>query len=357
MFRIIGVALALLLAVSGEVSAADVSASRNDEAKIVAVVNGHPLSAATLERKEAGKLLSARYQYYLAERDALDMLIDHYLLESQAGREHVTVDQLLERHAASQLKDPTDDQLRVYYEGLQTDLPFEVVRAKILEHIRHVREAKARAAYLKSLRQQAKITIALAPPTAEVKLGSAPKRGPAGAPVTLVEFADYECPYCRQTEPGLKSLEEEFKGKLLVVFMDYPLPMHRYAEKAAEAARCAGEQGKYWEFHDSLFAKEGLDVAELKQRAKDMHLDSARFDKCLDSGEQAAAVAKDLEQGQALGLTGTPSFFINDHFISGAVGPEALRDMINQQLSQASVAEQSNGGVATASDKQGADAR
>jgi protein-disulfide isomerase len=149
----------------------------------------------------------------------------------------------------------------------------------------------------------------------------------------VVEFADYECPYCQAIHPELKKLENEFGNKVAFVFKDFPLPMHPNAYKAAEATRCARVQGRFWEFHELLFTKgKKIDVAQLKAHARTLGLDGARFDQCLDSNEQAAAVRADLTQAQRLGLTGTPAFFINGHFLSGAVKYTTLREVVEQQL-------------------------
>jgi protein-disulfide isomerase len=298
----------------------------------VAEVSGHKLTRADLEQKQAAKLLDARYQYYLAEHEAVNRLIEEQLLETKASREHLTVEQLLQREVTSQVKDPTEDQLQVFYEGLQTNEPFAVVREKIVATLRQLRLTKARAAYLQTLRAAADVRIDLAPPQAEVAIDNAPKRGPQNAPVLIVEFADYECPYCQQIHPELKKLEEEFAGKVALAYKDFPLPMHPRAEKAAEAARCAAEQGKFWEFHDALFDDHQLESGQLKEHARTLQLDAASFDRCVDAGEQAAAVRKDLVQAQRLGLTGTPAFFVNGHFLSGAVSYSTLREVVEQQL-------------------------
>lgn len=307
----------------------------NDEngAAVVAEVGGHKLTRAELEQEQTAKLLQARYQYYLAEREALDQLIEEQLLEMQARREHLSVEQLLQREVGSQVKDPTEDQLQVFYEGLQTDQPFAAVRDKILDTIRQRRLIKVRASYLNSLRSQSSVRIALTPPSAEVALDNAPRRGPQGAPVLIVEFADYECPYCQRIDPELRKLQEEFAGKVTLAFKDFPLPMHPQAKRVAEAARCAAEQGRFWEFHDLLFdGHQKLDLTQLKEYARVLKLDAARFDECLDAGKQAASVQKDFAEGQRLGLTGTPSFFINGHFLSGAVKYSTLREIVEQQL-------------------------
>jgi protein-disulfide isomerase len=299
---------------------------------VVADIGGYRVSESELTQREASRLLQVRNQYYLAERDALEQFIDDYLLEQKAKREHVTVDQLVKRDLESKIQDPTEDQLRVYYEGLGTEEPYSAVHDKILDYIRQHRLKAARAAYVLALRQEAGVVISLAPPSADVTLDGAPTRG-SGSRVQIVEFADYECPYCQQIHPLLTKLEQEFQGQVSIAFKDCPLPMHRQAQKAAEAARCAGAQGQFWQYHDLLFSKPGhLDIPQLKDDARALHLDVAQFDRCLDSGEQAGAVGKDLAQAKSLGLTGTPSFFVNGHFLSGAVKYEALRDLVRQEL-------------------------
>ena len=327
---LIGLALGISLAAF----ARQVRAQENG-AEVVAEIGGHKLTRAELGQKQAAKLLQARYQYYAAEREALDQLIEEQLLETEASRKHLTVDQLLQREVMSQIKDPTELQLQVYYEAMHTNEPFAAVREKIVATLRQQRLAKARDAFIQSLRSQANVRIALIPPEAEVALDNAPRRGPEDAPVLIVEFADYECPYCQQIHPELKKLEQEYAGKVALAFKDFPLPMHPHAEKAAEAARCAAEQGKFWEFHDALFNDHQLELAQLKEHARTLKLDAASFDQCLDAGEQAAGVRKDFAQARRLGLTGTPAFFVNGHFLSGAVSYSTLREVVEQQLAAA----------------------
>jgi protein-disulfide isomerase len=310
-------------------------AAGQQNSAVVAEVNGDKLTVADLEQKEATELLQSRYKYYQAERKALDDLIDQHLLEVQARQENLTVDQLLKREVNSTLKaDPTEDQLRIYYEGVDTDQPFEAMREQILQHIREARYNKARAAYVKSLRSHAQITIAMTSPSAPVEVSRSPVRGNRDAPVVLVEFADYQCPYCQKIHPDLEKLQKEYGNRLALVYKDYPLPMHPYAQKAAEAARCAGNQGKFWEFHDMLFAGKKLQPADLKEQAHTLNLDEQQFDKCVVEGLAAADVAKDADEARSLGITGTPSFFINGHFFSGVLSYAALRDIVEQQLAR-----------------------
>jgi protein-disulfide isomerase len=300
--------------------------------QVVARVSGADLTLSDLQQDEGGKLLQAGYQYYLNERKALEELIDNRLLADEARKKSITLDQLLETEVYKAVKDPTEDQLEVYYEGLDTKDSFESVRDDILQHIREIRRNKARAAYVDQLRTQAKINIMLMPPSAQVDVSKAYARGSENAPVVLVEFADYQCPYCQKANPQIQQLKKEYGDRLTVIYKDFPLPMHHASEKAAEASRCAGEQGKFWEYHDVLFYSNLLDVDALKEHARVLKLDSDRFNTCLDSGAETAAVKKDLDEAKSLGLTGTPSFFVNGHFFSGVVDYAALKDIVNQQL-------------------------
>jgi protein-disulfide isomerase len=317
-----------------------------DSSSVVAEIAGRKVTANELEEKEAGKLLQAKYKYYLAERDALEQFIDDQLLEMQAKKESVSLDELFKRHVSIQVQEPTEDQLRFYYEGVKTDESYEVARSKIIDTVHQLRTKKARDAYLTELRGEYDVVVELDQPSAHVEAGNDPRLGSENAPVQLIEFADYECPYCQKVNEGLNRLRDQFGDQVSLVYKDFPLPMHPLAAKAAEAARCAGVQGKFWEFHDSLFQTKKLQVSDLKQEARALKLDTARFDQCLDSGEQIAAVKKDAQEGQRLGLTGTPSFFINSHFMSGAIGYAKLRETVLQELAAVTTAKkQSAAGV------------
>jgi protein-disulfide isomerase len=319
------------------ITGTDLFGQENPDGKqVVAEVSGVKLTMADLEQKEGPKLLQARYQYYMNQRRALDQLIDDKLLEIEAAKQHISVDQLLATQVYKNVKDPTEDQLQVYYEGLDSNEAYEAVRDRVLEHIRELRQTKARAAYVATLRSNANPIVLLAPPTADVNLQNAYIHGDKTAPVKLIEFADYECPYCQKITPDLQKLEKEYGSRLAIAYKDFPLPMHHTSQKAAEAARCAGEQGKFWEYHDVLFYSKQLGIPDLKEHARVLKLDGERFDKCLDDGVETAAVKKDLEEAQHFGLTGTPSFFVNGHFFSGAADYSILREMVEQQMPLAS---------------------
>ena len=318
------IALPLLL------SAAEAAQSGEE---ILAEVDGTPVTLREFELKHPTILFSARNNFYEAQRRALEQFLDQWLLERQAQKENLTVDQLLHREVEKKLpKDPSEESLRVYYEGLDTNEPFEAVKDKIIDALRQRRRAKARSAYVEALRKQANIVIRLEPPRAPISLAETPTRGAANPLVTLVEYADYECPFCLQIRPAVARLEQEYKGHIAYAYKDVPLPMHPNAQKAAEAAHCAGAQGRFWDYHDQIFARKKADPDTLKAIAADLRLDVAAFQKCLDSGQTAPLIQRSVSEAQALGIQGTPTFFVNGRYLSSSASYEKLRELIEAEL-------------------------
>jgi protein-disulfide isomerase len=174
----------------------------------------------------------------------------------------------------------------------------------------------------------------LEPVRTEVATAGFPSKGPTDAPVTIVEFSDFECPYCGGLFPTLKQVEKEYGDRVRLVYRQFPLTnIHPYAQKAAEASLCANDQKHFWEFHDSMFGNQReLSIADLKQRAVDLKLDSGMFNQCLDSGKHAAAVQKDLQEGARAGVTGTPALFINGRLLSGNQPLAGIKEVIDDEL-------------------------
>ena len=174
----------------------------------------------------------------------------------------------------------------------------------------------------------------LEPIRAQLKTGGFPTKGPATAPVTIVEFSDFECPYCGGLFPTLKQVEKNYPQQVRIVFRQFPLNnLHPHAQKAAEASLCANDQQKFWEFHDSMFGNQReLSVADLKQRAVDLKLDAALFNQCLDSGRHAEAIQVDIQEGAQNGVSGTPALFINGRLLSGNQPYAEIKEVIDDEL-------------------------
>jgi protein-disulfide isomerase len=192
------------------------------------------------------------------------------------------------------------------------------------------------------LKEKYGVQILLQEPRVEVAADGFPSKGPANAPVTIVEFSDFECPFCSRVVPTLDQVHEKYGEKVRLVFRQFPLhSIHPNAQKAAEASLCAHDQGKFWEMHDLMFEEQKqLTVAQLKEKARRLELDGGRFDQCLDSDRHADAVRQDLRDGMVVGVTGTPAMFVNGRFISGAVPFEQLAQIVDEEL--AKVAQQAS---------------
>jgi protein-disulfide isomerase len=163
-----------------------------------------------------------------------------------------------------------------------------------------------------------------------------PAIGPVSAPVTIIEFSDYQCPFCARADDTVKRLLENYKGKVRLVFRDFPSPqIHAYAMKAAEAAACAHEQGKFWEYHDALYADQSkLTMVDLLATAGRLGLNDSTFQSCVESGKFSGEVSKDMEDGIKAGVNGTPSFFINGVLIAGAQRYEKFAEVIDAELAR-----------------------
>jgi protein-disulfide isomerase len=174
------------------------------------------------------------------------------------------------------------------------------------------------------------------PPVQKVEVGNAPAKGPANAPVTIVAFSDFECPFCSRVLPALKQVEEQYKGKVRIAFKHQPLPFHPNAKPAAAASLAAHEQGKFWEYHDKLFANQrALSRESLEQYAQELKLDMGKFKAALDSGKFNAQIDADSAEGMRIGANGTPTFFINGRTFVGAQPFEAFKRVIDEELQKA----------------------
>ncbi|MEW6329226.1 MAG: DsbA family protein [Candidatus Micrarchaeota archaeon] len=161
-------------------------------------------------------------------------------------------------------------------------------------------------------------------------------RGDASAQITIVEYSDFQCPFCGRSVPTVEKILEDYDGKVKLYFKHFPLGFHQYAQKAAEASECAGDQGKFWEYHDKLFAnQQALTTTDLKKYATDLGLDAAKFNTCLDTGAKASVVQADFAEGSANGVGGTPTFFINGKEVVGAQPYDAFKTVIDGELGTA----------------------
>jgi protein-disulfide isomerase len=315
----------------------------------VAKYDGGTVTAAELDElvKSDLRKLEAEHgqRLYELRKAGLDALLARKLVERKAKAEGLSPEDLVKRDVADKLPQPSEEELKGLYEQAKASgqqlPPYEQVKPDIVRFLQNQQGQGALRAYYDKLRSDAKVEVLLpkyeAPRVAVAADG--PSKGPKDAKVTIVEFSDFECPYCTKAEETVKQVLAKYEGKIRLVYRDFPLPFHANAQKAAEAAHCAADQGKYWEMHGKLFEnQQALDVPSLKGHAKAIGLDAAKFDKCIDGGEKGKLVADGKKAGEAAGVTGTPAFFINGVLISGAQPLEAFSEIIDAELAGPKVA-------------------
>jgi protein-disulfide isomerase len=304
---------------------------------VVAEVNGAPIMASELEKKVESRLARLRQEEYEIRRQALDELVAERLLAAEAAKRGVSREELLRQEVGAKVQALPESQVEAIYEQNKERFAGQP-RADALARIREVvggrAEAERRAAYEKELRDRARVAVRLDVPRTAVEIpAGAPATGPADAPVTIVEFTDYQCPYCHRAQAVIDQVLARYPEKVRFVHLDFPLDGHPGAIPAARAARCAGEQGKFWDYHRGLMTAPGeLDEADLKRRAGAVRLDASKFASCLSSGRHDDAIRASLEHGSSLGVTGTPAYFVNGRMISGARPLESFTEVIDAEL-------------------------
>jgi protein-disulfide isomerase len=310
---------------------------------VVARIDGQEIRAGEVDAMVRGGLIRAEVQYheqrYELRKQALDEIIDERLVQKKAKAEGLDADKLIERDVHGKVSPATDAELRTVYDQAKQSgeelPPFDVIKPEVARFVRQQRLREALDAYHQKLRAEAKIETSLPPPVLPRVAVEAvgPTLGAADAPVTIIAFSDYECPFCRRAEPAVKSVVEAYGDKVRLVYREYPLPNHRFAQKASEAALCAHDQGKYWQMQEKLFANQDeLGVPKLKDYARAVGLDAARFDACLDRGDKAGAIEASMEAGDEAGVAGTPAFFINGRPLFGAATFEKFKEVIDAEL-------------------------
>lgn len=320
--------------------AAAVPAGNGGQA-VVARVHGQDISATELDAQAAAKLAALRQQEYDARREALEELIAQRLFEKEAAARGLTVEALLGAEVEQKVGAPPETQVRLLYEQNRASMggrSFEQMRPQIEDYLRQQERAARREELRASLAAKAGVQVLLRAPRYAVSVPStAPTEGPAKAPVTVVSFADYQCPYCQRAEQTVAELLRRYPEKLRLVHRDFPLDFHPRARMAARASYCAGEQGRFWDYHRGLLLQPGdYGDAELRARARALGLQEDPFGTCLASPRFDALIAGGLEDGKKLGVNSTPTFFINGRMVSGARPVEHFAQIIDEELAAGS---------------------
>lgn len=307
-----------------------------------AKVGDEVIALEELERALSAQLAKLEQQRFQLLEQRLEQVIGERLVAQEARRRGTTVEQLLKAEVYVKAPEVTDAEVSAFMSENRARLPKgdeAEVQLKVWDYLRSQKVGQQRQAYIRSLRRQATVTVYLQEPASARVAVSGDKgftRGPADAPVVMVEFSDYQCPFCKRVLSTLQQVLDAYPGKVKWVFRDFPIvSLHPTAPKAHEAARCAGDQGKFWEYHDVLFDRSPRHAPpELKRYARELRLDAAAFERCLDSGAYQAAVDGDVQEGARLGVTGTPTFFINGRQLVGAQPLAEFQKLVDAELAR-----------------------
>ncbi len=315
-------------------------AEQQDAPNVLASLSDESITRAEVEEQIGDELARMDHQYRLERHrlmeQTLQRVVRDRLLRAEAEAQGITFEQLATQIQASVTVSESDG--REWYERNQRSLggrSYEDLAPRIQEFLLTTERQKAMNDFARKLERDKGVVYYLEPFRAELDLKGAPSNGPADAPVTLVEFSDFECPFCGGFVHTLEELEEAYPDKLRFVYRQYPLEaIHPRAFKAAEASLCAHEQGRFWEMHDLMFEEQdGLDVAALKEKAARLGLNEDDFASCIDSGRMADQVRRDMREGDRLGIEGTPAIFVNGIPVPGGAAPYAmLAGIIDDEL-------------------------
>jgi protein-disulfide isomerase len=318
------------------------SARQMAPSEVVATVAGAPITLgdvdATALQQSASDFGGARLvqALYLARRAALDDIVGNRLLDIEARARGIDRPTLVQREITDAAGAPTDSDVEFWYQSNPTMVqgrPLEQLRPAIKSLLLQQRLDSAQASLIARLKDKTPVTISLEPPRQTVATAGHPTKGPDKAPIELVEFSDFQCPFCQRANPTVQQLLAKYGDRVRFTYRHFPLPNHPAARPAAEASACADDQGQFWAFHDRLFAApDKLTEADFKAHAAALKLDMAKFEACVNTHHFKELVEKDAKEGEALGVTGTPAFFINGRALEGAQPLEAFTRLIDEEL-------------------------
>jgi protein-disulfide isomerase len=314
---------------------------------VVATWSGGQVTYGELMEDVKGRLIKQEIEYltkrYSTLRQAIDSTINEALVEAEAKQRGLADADALLAKITEENATVSDAEVAAFYEENKKRFrgkPLEQVKEAVSAQLVKSKQSEAMNNLVEQLRNQASVDVALEPPELprlDVAVGANPPKGPADAPITIIEFADYECPYCTRGYETMQKVMEKYDGQVKWYFRDFPLSFHRNAVSYSVAANCAGEQGKYWEMHDSILENQkGLaGKGGVEGLAGELGIDTGAFTECIGNADASKRVMADMTEGQTVGVTGTPAYFINGVMISGAQPLENFESIIDRELEAA----------------------
>jgi protein-disulfide isomerase len=308
----------------------------------LAEVDGTAITLEEVDRGIGEPLRKLEEQIYQLRRQKVDAIIAERLLERAARERGMTVTELLDAEVTPKVGLVTEQEVERFYQANRARIRpgnEAAVREQIRAHLQTEKLVAQRQAFVQSLRARANVVVRMSPPAVtrvEVRTAGAPAKGPAAAPVTIVKFEDFHCPYCKTVQAQFADIQSRYGERVRLVHRDFPIDeLHPAARGAHEAARCAGEQGKFWEYHALLYQNAPrASPDELRAYAAQAGVEPAAFQACVDERRYRAAVQQDVDEGRRLGVSATPTFFVNGRQISGALPLGRFIEVIEDELAR-----------------------
>jgi protein-disulfide isomerase len=309
--------------------------------QVVATYNGGKITSAELEKEVRPQIADLENKMFQARKQTLEQMAMERIVKSEATKAGLSEqDWIKKKIDETPVTPPTEAQERQFYDRLKSggqippEATFESLKDRISQALINQQRQGQMQKVIADLQKQANLKLDLPQPRIQVA-AEGPARGPKDAPVTIVEFSDFECPYCGAAHDTVEQVMNTYAGKVRLVYRQFPLSFHPHAAKAAEASLCAADQGKFWEYHDVLFKNQKkLEPTDLKAHATEVGMDGQKFGQCLESGDKKKAVDADQQAGLAAGVGGTPAFFINGIFLNGAQPIDEFKKVIDGELAR-----------------------
>ncbi|MFN7683920.1 MAG: thioredoxin domain-containing protein [Oligoflexia bacterium] len=306
---------------------------------VVAKIGGEEITEEALIGDDKMDFFELKKREYELRMDRVNRLITEKLIGAEAKKANLSLEDFINKNVVKGEVKISDAEVKKFV--AEKKIPESQVNDQIKDRIKQFMANEKRQnlvqAYIARLTKSSPVEVYFEKPKMDVKveIGNSPILGSKSAKVQIVEFSDFQCPFCSRAADTVHQLQKKYGNKVAIAFKHFPLPMHKDAKPASEASMCINEQStdKFWKYHDLLFkAQDKMDTASLEKMAKDVGADVAKFKACFESKKYAKAVEADMQYGEKVGVRSTPTFFVNGQIINGAVPLEQFAEVIDEEL-------------------------
>ena len=337
----LAIAGTLALAASVPLGAQPAKVAVTDPGEVVAYLGDRPIAARDVAARMKARMFKARQEQYDLQVEGVREIAFELMQEQEAAKQGLSREAYFKREVTDKVPAPSDEEVQQILTTYRARLPKGDVeaRAEVVRVLRERNAGQLAETFKNDLLARAKLRITLDPPRMDIPVeADDPVVGGAAAAVTLIEFSDFQCPYCQRAHMVLKQLRGEYGDRLRMAFKQLPLGIHAQARFAAEVALCANDQGKYWEAREWLYShREGVTAEAAKEWAKGAALDVPAFARCVDDHLRAPAIDGDMALADQIATSSTPAFFVNGRLIEGARPVEHFRQVIDDELARATL--------------------